>query len=92
MHQPFQSRARRVPGARAVSPDARGRAANSSPPLLRCSAALRASSALLLLRTPLKMAGVNTALSDDLLRHIFAQSLDDRSLCRSAKVLSLIHI
>ena len=32
------------------------------------------------------MAGVNTALSDDLLRHIFAQSLDDRSLCRSAKV------
>ena len=32
------------------------------------------------------MAGINTALSDDLLRHIFALSLDDRSLCRSAEV------
>ena len=37
-------------------------------------------------RAPLlKMAGINTALSDDLLRHTFA-SLDDRSLCRSAEV------
>ena len=32
------------------------------------------------------MAGINTALSDDLLRHIFAISLDDRSLCRCAEV------
>ena len=32
------------------------------------------------------MAGINTALSDDLLRHIFALSLDDRSLCRCAEV------
>ena len=32
------------------------------------------------------MAGINTALSDDLLRHVFALTLDDRSLCRCAKV------